>query len=93
MVKNLVGKPIQTTERLNFNYGKTSPIALVPIMSSGAVNPWSQRLKDNAEAVKHSGFRIVPYSHKLPLTVSLTVPESEHNQKLGVFQVFSPILL
>lgn len=92
-MKNLVGKPIQTTERLNFNYSKTSLVALVPITSSGAVNPRSQRLKDNAEAVKHSGVCIIPYNHKLQLTVSLTVPESEHNQKLRVFQVFSPIPL
>ncbi|XP_035549767.1 seipin-3-like [Juglans regia] len=31
--------------------------------------------------------RFIPYNHKLQLTVSLTVPESEYNRKLGDFQV------
>ncbi|GLT54534.1 hypothetical protein SLA2020_277260 [Shorea laevis] len=34
-----------------------------------------------------SSISVVPYDHKLQLTVSLTVPESEYNRKLGVFQV------
>lgn len=82
MMRKLVDKPIQTREILNFDYTKTSPVAFVPIMSSGVV-------KENLESQKHISTRTIPYNHKLQLTISLTVPESEYNQKLGVFQVFS----
>lgn len=78
MMKHLVEKPIQTRENLNFDYSKTSPVAFVP-------------LKDNVGDKTHiSGARAIPYNHKLQLTVSLTLPESEYNQKLGVFQVLCP---
>ena len=78
MMKHLVEKPNQTRENLNFDYSKTSPVAFVP-------------LKDNVGDKTHiSGARAIPYNHKLQLTVSLTLPESEYNQKLGVFQVLCP---
>ncbi|KAK9937796.1 hypothetical protein M0R45_014565 [Rubus argutus] len=66
-MRHLVEKPIKTVETLNFDYTKPSPVALVPLMSSGV--------------------GVIPYNHKLQMTVSLTLPESEYNHKLGVFQV------
>ncbi|KAL0328401.1 UNVERIFIED_CONTAM: Seipin-2 [Sesamum calycinum] len=33
------------------------------------------------------GRRPIPYNHKLQLTVSLALPESDYNTKLGIFQV------
>ncbi|KAF3442367.1 hypothetical protein FNV43_RR16283 [Rhamnella rubrinervis] len=92
MMRHLVEKPIQIRERLNFNYSKTSPVAFAPIIPSGAVNPSTLLSKDNAEAGKHNSGRIIPYNHKLQVTVSLTVPESEHNMKLGIFQVTDEFL-
>ncbi|KAM1449136.1 hypothetical protein ACFX1R_008971 [Malus domestica] len=71
ITRQLVENPIQTTEALNFDYTKSSPVAFVPLMSSSRV----------------SSDRAIPYNHKLQLAVSLTVPESEYNHKLGVFQV------
>ncbi|KAL7103758.1 hypothetical protein ACP275_08G199500 [Erythranthe tilingii] len=69
IMRNLVEEPIHTTEILNFDYTKTSPVSFVPIaLSSSPVNG-------------------VVNNHKLKLTVSLTLPESEYNTKLGVFQV------
>lgn len=88
MMRKLVEKPIHTREILNFDYSKASPVAFVPIMSSGVGNPSSLLSKVNLESGKPSSTRTIPYNHKLQLTVSLTVPESEHNQNLGVFQVF-----
>ncbi|KAH7512693.1 hypothetical protein FEM48_Zijuj12G0117800 [Ziziphus jujuba var. spinosa] len=87
MMRKLVEKPIHTREILNFDYSKASPVAFVPIMSSGVGNPSSLLSKVNLESGKPSSTRTIPYNHKLQLTVSLTVPESEHNQNLGVFQV------
>lgn len=80
MMKCLLEKPIQTTETLNFDYSKPSPIAFVPLMSS----PVS---KDDISLGKDLGPHLIPYNHRLQVTVSLTVPESEYNRKLGVFQV------
>ncbi|XP_024019484.1 seipin-2 [Morus notabilis] len=74
VMKHLVEKPIQTRENLNFDYSKASPVAFVP-------------LKDNVGHETRSSARVIPYNHKLQLAVSLTVPDSEYNQKLGVFQV------
>ncbi|KAM1001295.1 hypothetical protein ACFX15_007512 [Malus domestica] len=71
IMRHLIENPIQTTEALNFDYTKSSPVAFVPLMSSSRV----------------SSDRAIPYNHKLQLAVSLTVPESEYNHKLGVFQV------
>lgn len=67
-MKHLVQNSIQTTETLNSDYTKSSPVAFVPLMS-------------------FSGDRVIPYNRKLQLAVSLTMPESEYNHKLCVFQV------
>ncbi|GER29145.1 seipin [Striga asiatica] len=62
IMRNLVQERIHTTETLNFDYTKTSPAAIVPVVSG-----------------------VLP--SKLKLAVLLTLPESEYNRKLGVFQV------
>ncbi|KAL6283395.1 hypothetical protein ACE6H2_014324 [Prunus campanulata] len=61
VMKHLVRNPIQTTETLNFDYTKSSPVAFVPLMSSSGAR----------------GDRVIPHNHKLQLAVSLTVPESD----------------
>ncbi|XWS27355.1 hypothetical protein CRYUN_Cryun26dG0108100 [Craigia yunnanensis] len=88
MMRCLLEKPIQITETLNFDNTKSSPIAFVPIMSSPVVgDPSSLISKDDIKSAKEIGPRVIPYNHRLQLTVSLTVFESEYNRKLGVFQV------
>ncbi|KAK6132468.1 hypothetical protein DH2020_033768 [Rehmannia glutinosa] len=87
VMRNLVEESVLKTEILNFDYTKTSPVAVVPISSSlvnGVINSKYQTVfgSDN-----HQGQRAIPYNHKLKVTVSLTLPESEYNRKLGVFQV------
>ncbi|KAK2986546.1 hypothetical protein RJ640_004296 [Escallonia rubra] len=87
-MRSVLEEPIQTTETLNFDYTRPSPVAFVPFMStSGAASSSGMMTKDNANAADHVGARIIPYNHKLQLTVALTLPESEYNRKLGVFQV------
>ncbi|KAJ0046150.1 hypothetical protein Pint_04817 [Pistacia integerrima] len=88
LMRFLVEKPFQATEILNFDYTKSSPVAFVPIISyPGIDNPSSLIVNDNVKAAKDASGPAIPYCHKLQLTVSLTVPESEYNRKLGVFQV------
>ncbi|XVE53114.1 hypothetical protein DITRI_Ditri02bG0178400 [Diplodiscus trichospermus] len=87
MMRCLLEKPIQTTETLNFDYSKPSPIAFVPIMLSPVTADSSNLIpNDDMNSGKEIGPRAIPYNQRLQLTVSLTVPESEYNRKLGVFQ-------
>ncbi|KAK6229294.1 hypothetical protein SCA6_018245 [Theobroma cacao] len=57
-------------------------------MSSAVVgDPSSLIPKDDVNSGEDIGHRVIPYNRRSQLTVSLTVPESEYNRKLGVFQV------
>ncbi|KAK4714653.1 hypothetical protein R3W88_020560 [Solanum pinnatisectum] len=78
-MRRLLEEPIETTKALNFDYTKTSPVAFAPLASNGLSNPLISKPKIED--------RPIPYNHKLQLTVSLTMPESEYNRKLGIFQV------
>ncbi|XP_055823290.1 seipin-2-like [Solanum dulcamara] len=78
-MRRLLEEPIETTKALNFDYTKTSPVAYAPLASNGLSTPLISKPK--------SEDRPIPYNHKLQLTVSLTMPESEYNRKLGIFQV------
>ncbi|CAI9088847.1 OLC1v1023291C1 [Oldenlandia corymbosa var. corymbosa] len=88
IMKNLVVEPIQTTQNLNFDYTKSCPVSFVPIASSpvAGISPGLD-YKDRIPFSKNPGGRPIPYNHKLKLTVSLTIPESEYNRNLGIFQV------
>lgn len=80
--RRVVEEPILRSEILNFDYTKTSPVAFVPITSSGICCG-----KENVEGGKCEGAKGIPNDHTLKLTVSLTMPESDYNRNLGVFQV------
>ncbi|XP_058217597.1 seipin-2-like [Rhododendron vialii] len=91
-MSRLVEKPMEMTEAINFDYTKESPAAFVPIVSypgpavsSGLISRESVESVESVESAKV--VRAIPYNHKLRLTLSLTLPESEYNRKLGVFQV------
>lgn len=92
VVGRLVEEPIKATETLNFDYTRASPVAFVPIMSSPVAGDFSgvmSKAGDGVHLVENVAKHGIPYNHKLLLTVSLTLPESEYNRKLGVFQVCS----
>ncbi|KAM3395965.1 seipin-2-like [Capsicum galapagoense] len=78
-MRHLLEEPIESTKALNFDYTKTSPVAFAPLGPDGLSTPLISKpiIED----------RPIPYNHKLQLTVSLTLPESEYNRKLGIFQV------
>ncbi|KAK7303000.1 hypothetical protein RJT34_13899 [Clitoria ternatea] len=85
LMKNLVEKPIQMREGLNFDYTKHSPVAYVPIMScAGFVD--GKGYESNFDVGKWMSERVIPSKHKVQLTVSLRVPESGYNRNLGLFQ-------
>ncbi|KAI3407182.1 uncharacterized protein J3R85_021236 [Psidium guajava] len=85
VMRFLVEEPIRIEEKLNFDYTKHSPAAYVPI-SSCAVD-CGIKCGEIVDVGKHGRSRVIPPHHKLEAMVSLTLPESEYNRNLGVFQV------
>ncbi|KAL8144910.1 hypothetical protein AgCh_003210 [Apium graveolens] len=87
-MRRVVEEPVQTSQPLNFDYTRASPVAFMPIMSSNGVAQSSGMIsQDIVQAVGKVDKRAIPYNHKLQLTVSLSLPESEYNRNLGIFQV------
>ncbi|XP_059669487.1 seipin-2 [Cornus florida] len=86
MMRFLVEEPIRIKETLNFDYTKNSPVALVPIISCLDASS-SEYHKEKNEVERIGGPRVVHANHKLQATVSLTLPESDYNRNLGIFQV------
>ncbi|OVA05791.1 Adipose-regulatory protein [Macleaya cordata] len=86
VMRYLVEEPIQITETLNFDYTKSSPVDLVPLMSCPSIS-CGVNCEEKAELGKFVGSRVIPPNQKLQLTISLTLPESDYNKKLGIFQV------
>ncbi|KAL5839251.1 hypothetical protein ACOSQ3_011959 [Xanthoceras sorbifolium] len=85
-MRYLVEEPIQIKETLNFDYKENSPVALVPLMSCYGAS-CGVKCEENKDSWMSSESRVIPIGHKLQVTVILTLPESEYNRNLGVFQV------
>ncbi|XVF27428.1 hypothetical protein REPUB_Repub14bG0105800 [Reevesia pubescens] len=86
LMRYLVEEPLEIKETLNFDYTKTSPVAFVPIVSCAAVG-CGVKCMEKIDVGKNVGSRVIPPDHKLQVAVSLTLPESEYNRNLGMFQV------
>lgn len=82
IMRYLVEEPVQMTEMLNFDFTKHTPVAYFPISSCAGLNS-----KEHVKLGSSTPLRVIPPNHKLQATVSLTLPESEYNRNLGVFQV------
>ncbi|XP_057797645.1 seipin-2 isoform X2 [Salvia miltiorrhiza] len=87
LIKVVVEEPIRMSRSLNFDYSEKSPVALVPIMSNVRMNQDVKHLVEKPEIMKSGRSRVVPRDHGVQVTVSLTLPESEYNQHLGIFQI------
>lgn len=73
----MVEEPLRMKDALFFDYTKNSPVANFPVTYC-----------PNAYEVAKSGhLRAIPRNQKFQVTVSLTLPESDYNRNLGVFQV------
>jgi seipin len=78
VMRNLVEKPVQTTETLNFDFIKTTPVAFAPLMPFSGMGDLSSLVaKDNVEAGRQVEARIIPHDHKLQLTVFLVMLKSD----------------
>ncbi|GAV80565.1 Seipin domain-containing protein [Cephalotus follicularis] len=85
-MRYLVEEPIQIKEVLNFDYTKDSPMAYVPILSCDSVE-CVVNCKEEIGVGKSIGSQAIPPNHNLQVAISLTLPESDYNRNLGVFQV------
>jgi seipin len=83
LMRYLVEEPIKIRQDLIFDYTKDNPVAYVPIQSCGGVACCEENIGD----FKSLNTRVIPPNHKLQVSVLLTMPESEYNRNLGVFQV------
>ncbi|XP_073017303.1 seipin-2-like [Primulina eburnea] len=86
LIRRLVEEPIGIKRNLNFDYTEKSPLAFVPIIAYPELSHETY-LAEKPESVKGGGSRAIPANHKLQVTVLLTLPESDYNQNLGIFQV------
>ncbi|KAK6917734.1 Seipin family [Dillenia turbinata] len=86
VMRHVVEEPIQMKETLNFDYTKTSPVAFIPILACPSTS-CGVNCREMIDVGKNLGSRIIPPNHKLQVTVSLVLPESEYNRNLGIFQV------
>ncbi|RWR89186.1 Adipose-regulatory protein [Cinnamomum micranthum f. kanehirae] len=82
-MRHLVEEPIGMENVLNFDYTKANPDAFVPIVSCHGVDCGLVGCAEKVEV----GRRVIPPNRRLEVTVSLLLPESDHNRELGVFQV------
>ncbi|CAA2933777.1 seipin-2-like [Olea europaea subsp. europaea] len=76
---------------LNFDYTKKSPVAFLPIIACPEASQDAYLVK-NPEIGKVGGLRVIPPNHKLQVNILLTMPESDYNQNLGIFQVRADFL-
>ncbi|XP_010540548.1 PREDICTED: seipin-2-like [Tarenaya hassleriana] len=86
VMRHLTEEPLVVEESLNFDYTRNSPEAYVPITSCVGVG-CDHSCKENTETGNIKGLRVIPQNHKIEIVVSLTLPESEYNRNLGMFQV------
>lgn len=86
LMRIMVEEPIRMQDNLDFDYTEKSPVAFVPIMECPGADCGSN-CGERLEVSKLDGMRVIPPKHKLQVTVSLTLPESDYNRNLGIFQV------
>ncbi|XP_023733008.1 seipin-2 [Lactuca sativa] len=84
MMKWIVSEPEHMTEELIFDYTRDTPMAFVPIISCSNSSSPGLIEKTNIGATES---QVLHFDREVQATVSLTLPESEYNRNLGVFQV------
>lgn len=86
LMRIIMEEPIRIEEHLDFDYTQKSPEAFVPIMACPGTG-YGFSVMENLEVNKFDGGRVIPPKHKLQVKLSLTLPESDYNINLGIFQV------
>ncbi|KAH9534704.1 hypothetical protein CY35_17G018800 [Sphagnum magellanicum] len=90
LVRSFIEDPIEIHQTLHFDYTREHPTAVVPLLPPKVLAKAKELAVKKPE--KAHSFRAIPKSHKFHVTVFLTLPESDHNRKLGIFQVSAELL-
>lgn len=85
-MKVILEEPVSIKEKLDFDYTGESPVVFVPIIGCSQ-SCYGKDYHQKLDVAKVDQVRVIPPGHKLQATVSLTLPESEYNRNLGIFQV------
>lgn len=86
LVHKFVEGEVVIREGLHFDYTKTHPVAVVHVLPQHIIHR-SKGFSFNLPDKEVMAARAFPASHKFQVTVHLTVPESEYNHQIGMFQV------
>ncbi|KAL9661842.1 hypothetical protein QQ045_026670 [Rhodiola kirilowii] len=86
LMNSLVEEPVRIVETLHFDYTQYSPVAYVPVAPAGGVVCGGKN-KEMVEVGKSAGIRTIPPNQEMQVEVLLTLPESDYNRNLGMFQV------
>ncbi|KAK4440094.1 Seipin-2 [Sesamum alatum] len=86
LIRVVVEEPMRMKTNLNFDYTEKSPVAFVPITAFSELSH-DIHLEEMPGLAMGSGSRAIPPNYKFQAAISLTLPESEYNQNLGIFQV------
>ncbi|KAK4743756.1 hypothetical protein SAY87_010068 [Trapa incisa] len=86
MMRFLVEEPIRIEEKLSFDYTKHHPVAYMPVVSCGSVDSGAKFKELTQSTTSQQSLVILP-NQKLKATVFLTLPESDYNKNLGIFQI------
>ncbi|XP_068641582.1 seipin-2-like [Aristolochia californica] len=81
-----VQEPVRMKETLNFDYTKASPVAFVPVLSCHGVSACTTQ-SEKVDVGRLTSSRVIPSNHDLQIDVSFTLPESDYNRRLGIFQI------
>ncbi|CAL1400807.1 unnamed protein product [Linum trigynum] len=87
LMKFLVEEPLQIREELNFDFTQSKPVAFVPMVSCPGVGCGVDCKDSKVGEIMSFRQKVIPPKHKVQATVSMTLPESEYNRNLGMFQV------
>ncbi|KAG6556855.1 hypothetical protein Mapa_001802 [Marchantia paleacea] len=87
LVSRIVEEPVQLREVINFDYTQARPSATFPVLAGQEL----EKAK-SLPLEKLVSFRKIPAGHYFHVNVLLTLPESEYNIRLGMFQVTAEML-
>lgn len=86
-LSKIVEEPVSVKQQLHFDYTLQYPAAVVSVHPPEKLRNAMGKVRSHQE---HA--RAIPNAHKVHVTVILTLPESDYNRNLGMFQLSAELL-
>ncbi|KAL3725663.1 hypothetical protein ACJRO7_030662 [Eucalyptus globulus] len=87
LVRMWVEEPVFVRQRLHLDYARLHPQAVLSFCSGG--DDGGVGLCEGFRQKKHAG---IPAGHTFSVSLSLLMPESDYNRRIGIFQVTAELL-